>query len=231
MAIDPKKTVTSSEMKSLDNKAITVYGISGLVLMENAGRAIADVVQKIVAEKHRGEDVLLQRVLVVAGTGNNGGDGFVAARHLHNRGLNVKVLLVGEISKLKGDALNNWGIISTMNINSYQVNHISTEQCLALLAGCDCIIDALIGIGLQDKVSGIPERIITYINERDVPVIAADVPSGIDADTGEVHGIAVKAHTTVTMGAVKCGLLNEVARAYVGDLIVADISLPRELLE
>ncbi len=231
MALLPKKIISREEMKALDQKTMSLYGIPGIILMENAGCAVAEATIELLKQEYPGEDVLLKHVLIVAGGGNNGGDGFVAARHLHNQGVNVKVLLVGELAQLKGDALVNWGIITSMNLKAYQVSCVSPEQVQALLNGCDCIIDAIFGIGLDKEVTGMTKRFIAQINDRGVPIIAVDVPSGLNADTGEAHGIAIRAHTTVTMGALKSGLVTESAKAYVGKIIVADISIPRELLE
>jgi ADP-dependent NAD(P)H-hydrate dehydratase / NAD(P)H-hydrate epimerase len=230
MAFKENKIISANDMKALDQKTMSVYGIPGIILMENAGSAVADATIAVLVKGYPGEDILLKHILVVAGGGNNGGDGFVAARHLHNRGFNVKILLVGEVAQLKGDALVNWGIITSMNLHAYQVSSVSPEQVRALIDGCDCIIDAIFGIGLDKEVTGMTRRFIQQINERGVPVIAVDIPSGLNADTGEERGIAVKAHTTVTMGAIKSGLMADHAKTLVGEIIVADISIPRELL-
>jgi NAD(P)H-hydrate epimerase len=230
MAFKEQKIISASDMKALDQNTMSVYGIPGIILMENAGSAVADATIAVLAKEYPGEDILLKHILVVAGGGNNGGDGFVAARHLHNRGFNVKILLVGEVAQLKGDALVNWGIITSMNLHAYQVSNVSPEQVRSLIDGCDCIIDAIFGIGLDKVVTGMTHRFISQINERGVPVIAVDIPSGLNADTGEERGIAVKAHTTVTMGAIKSGLVADHAKPFVGEIIVAEISIPRELL-
>lgn len=213
------RSVTVAEMRELDRMAIEEFGIPGIVLMENAGRAVSDVIVQLIDKKR-------EQVLVVCGTGNNGGDGFVVARHLWNAGVCVHVLVSGDVAKLSGDALINWNTVNTMKIPYTFVRNMPEGMC----AEYDFIVDALFGVGLNADIRGGAADVIRDINGADACVIAVDVPSGLDADTGAVRGCAVKAHTTVTMAVAKKGMLAIVARPYVGKLVVADISIPFQLL-
>lgn len=198
-------------MKQIDKTAIETYGIPAVVLMENAGREVAMVAKKIL-NKIKGKCIVL-----VCGTGNNAGDGFVAARYLHNYGFKVKVVLLSREKKFKNAAFTNFNIIKKMKLP------ITTN--LTNITTADLVIDAIFGTGLRNNVEGIYRNAIEYINNANKPVVAIDIPSGIHGDTGEVLGIAVKAKVTVTMGLVKKGLLK--AKRYTGKIITADIGLPR----
>lgn len=195
--------VTRAQMRRIDALAIGEYGIPSLALMENAGRAVADAVAG-------------SRVLVVCGRGNNGGDGYVAARHLANRGRVVTLLEEGEP---RGDA-------AVMAVGARRLCARATEF---PAGGFDAIVDALYGTGLDRPVEGRGAELIDRINAAGVPVTAADVPSGLDADTGRPLGRAVRAAVTVTLGLPKAGFA--AGAAWVGRVIVADIGLPRALLE
>ena len=215
--------VSREQMRQIDTAAIEHFGIPGMVLMENAGRAVADEVAALLDERVNAS------VMIVCGAGNNGGDGFVAARHLMNRGYRVTVLLCHEAVILRGDACRNWEIIAAMQCVIRMMHAFSVQERRALIDTADIIVDALFGIGLNAPVTGDLALLIDEINAAEKPVVAVDVPSGLDADTGEVLGTAVRATVTVTMGAVKTGMAVAAAQAYVGRLVVADISIPREL--
>lgn len=195
--------VTRAQMRRIDALATGEYGIPSLALMESAGRAVADAASG-------------RRVLVVCGRGNNGGDGYVAARHLSARGAIVTLLEEGEP---RGDAA---------------VMAVSARRLCARVpefpaGGFDAIVDALYGTGLDRPVEARGAEWIGRINAAGVPVTSADVPSGLDADTGAPLGCAVRAAATVTMGLPKAGFA--AGAAWVGRLIVADIGLPRALLD
>lgn len=213
-------------MKEIDRMAIEEWGIAGPVLMENAGRAVVDAIEK----ELRG--VKKQRFLVVCGKGNNGGDGFVITRHLLNRGAEVNCILLGKIDDLKGDALTNAQILFNA---AYKILEVSTPEELSRLSALTCrvsvIIDALFGTGLSSPPQGIFAKAIQLINESGNYVVSVDIPSGIDADTGAVLGPAIRADLTVTMGLPKYGLLLYPGKAFVGKLIVADIGIPYQLLK
>lgn len=206
----------------MDAAAMDKYGIPGVILMENAGVAVADAVSKMLA------CCPCARVLIVCGKGNNGGDGLVAARHLQNRGADVHVALLASGSDLTGDAAINFRIASGMGVPLTE--NADGPAVRALLARADIVVDAILGTGTSGEVRGVAREAIEAINARGARVVAADIPSGIHADTGAVLGAAVQAQATVTFGLPKLGLVQYPGRAHCGELRVADISLPRALL-
>ncbi|MCX8052223.1 MAG: NAD(P)H-hydrate dehydratase [Armatimonadetes bacterium] len=222
--------VTAEQMRELDRMATEKYGIPSLILMENAGRAVAEVAEDML------EDVRDKNIVVVCGPGNNGGDGFVAARHLHNAGADVKIAYFGDRAKAKGDALVNIEIAEKMGLAIDRT--YSTRRLKAAIRSCDLAIDALLGTGIKGALKPEVAEVIGCLNDSDAPVLAVDLPSGIDADTGltlgppfssgRVFEEAVDADVTVTFGCPKIGLLTHPAAEYVGRLIVADIGIPRE---
>lgn len=217
------RTVTVKEMKDIDRAAIEEYGIPALILMENAGVAVANC-----AEAMMPSDCSLA---LLCGRGNNGGDGFVAARHLINREKETSLFLVGRREEVKGEARINLNILLEMN---QPISELRSKKDLVdlkkTLETKTLIIDAIFGIGLQGQVKTPADEIIRILNDSQKPIIAVDVPSGLDADTGEVLGNCVMATKTVTMGLAKKGFfLNEGPR-YVGEIVVADIGIPEKLL-
>ncbi len=203
--------LTTAEMAEADRLTIA-GGIAGIELMENAGRAVADSCSAVLQGR---------RVVIVAGPGNNGGDGFVAARHLAERGYAVRVSFVGDKTRLKGDAAlaaERW---------SGPVEDASPVS----LTDCDIIIDALFGAGLDREVEGLPRAMIRAMNAAGVPVIAVDLPSGVNGTTGAVLGIAVNANHTVTFFRRKTGHLLLPGRLHCGTVEVADIGIPDSVLE
>jgi len=202
--------LTSAEMAEADRLAIA-GGVAGTELMENAGRAVADRVTALAG----------RRIMVVAGLGNNGGDGFVAARLLTERGYSVRVCLVGERSKLKGDAARAAGRFS----GGIEI------AAPAVLGNCDTIVDALFGTGLDREVTGLPRSMIEAMNAAKVPVVAVDLPSGINGTTGAVMGAAVAAAQTVTFFRCKTGHLLLPGRRYCGPVYVADIGIPASVID
>jgi hydroxyethylthiazole kinase-like uncharacterized protein yjeF len=203
--------LTTSEMAEADRLTIA-SGTPGIVLMENAGRAVADAVSAVLKRR---------RVMIVAGPGNNGGDGFVAARHLAERGYEVRVSFVGERARLKGDAAiaaGRW---------SGPVDRASP----ASLTDCDIVVDALFGAGLDREVEGLPHAMIRAMNVAEVPVLAVDLPSGVNGTSGAVMGIAVNATDTVTFFRRKIGHLLLPGRLHCGAVQVADIGIPSSVLD
>ena len=201
--------LTTAEMTEADRLTIA-GGTPGIALMESAGIAVADAVGAFP----------VGRVIVVAGPGNNGGDGFVAARHLAARGYTVRVSFVGERDKLKGDAA------AAAGRWSGPVDTAAPDQ----LAGCDVVVDALFGAGLDREVTGIPRLMIEAMNAVKAPVIAVDLPSGINGTSGAVMGVAVKATRTVTFFRRKTGHLLLPGRLYCGPVHVAAIGIPDSVL-
>ncbi len=219
------KLVNADQMKRLDRKTIREYGIKGLILMENAGRAVADAVRRELSGTES------TRVVIIAGKGNNGGDGFVCARHLKNQGYNVTVLSFAEPEEIKADAGVNARIWQKMGGKIKKISsgaHIG--RALTELKHAAIVVDSIFGTGLKKPVKGIYADMIDTINLLSKPVVAVDVPSGIDATTGRVLGRAVRAKVTVTMGLPKIGLFLYPGREYAGRVEVADIGMPEEVL-
>ncbi|MGI6679312.1 MAG: NAD(P)H-hydrate dehydratase [Dehalobacterium sp.] len=220
------KLVTAEEMRQLDQTAINDYQIPGIVLMENAGLAVMSVIREQFPES-----LLRGRILVFAGKGNNGGDGLVIARHLANAGCEVKIFLLCKPEELNGDALINWNVIRKMNL-PYQI--IITDRDLNLvkvgLMYTELIIDGIFGTGFKGQAQGTIAKLIDLINESGKPVLAIDLPSGMEANTGWVKGSCIQAQVTVTMGLPKIGMVLDPGAKFVGQMIVADISFPRVLI-
>ena len=219
------KIVTSQEMKELDRKAIENYGISGLVLMENAGLKVFENLKNIYS------DLINKKVIIFAGSGNNGGDSFVVARHLCNYGVKVKVILLCSFNKIVGDAKTNINIIDKMGI---ELNEILTYKSLELeeiFQESDILIDAILGTGLRGEVTGLKAKMINAMNKSGKEIVAIDIPSGLNADTGRIEGICIKANHTITLALPKIGLLIYPGASCVGELIIDDISIPHSLLK
>lgn len=215
------KTVTAEEMKRIDREAVEKYGIPAIILMENAAVSGASCALRMLKSPK-------ERVTFFCGQGNNGGDGFACARHLLNRGIKVTVYFAGEKERLSTEAETNYTILRRIgqDILTPDLETIGRE-----LSKTDLIIDALLGIGLKEEVREPYHSLIAVINASGKPVLSLDVPSGLDATSGTICGIAVKAAQTVTFGLLKQGLLNPRAKRYTGKVIIGDISLPRKLLQ
>lgn len=213
------RTVSVERMREADRAATVRYGIPSIVLMENAGAACARVLQ----DHARGRC----RVLVLAGEGNNGGDAYAAARHLHIAGYRVSVLSSAAPRADRSDALIQRAILAKMGV---RVNTARSGRSLtgALVRG-GWIVDGLYGTGLTREVTGVSAELIRRANATDRPILAIDIPSGLDATTGRAHGDAIRARITVALAAAKPGLVKPSARAYTGQLVVAEIGMPREL--
>ena len=218
------KVVTAEEMREIDRSAIEVVGIPGVVLMENAGRAVADTVKKLL------EDVVGPRVCIFAGKGNNGGDGFVVARHLANSQVRVKMFLLGNADQVQGDARINMDILACMGIEAEELYADGLPTARVAMSMSDLVVDAVFGTGFKGEVEGYISHVIDTINESGQPIVAVDVPSGLDSTTGRVSSSCINATHTVTFGLPKVGLLLYPGAGYVGELTVADIGLPRSFL-
>ncbi len=221
------KAVTASQMQALDRKAIEEYGIPSLLLMENAGRGVAKVTEQILGR--RGGSRAAPTLHIFCGKGNNGGDGFVAARHLWNRGYRVKIVLMRDPSELKSDAALNHRIASKMKI-PIVIASFANDKLLECVKDCDLIIDAIFGIGLQREVGGIYRQAIHAMNQSKKPMVAVDVPSGLESDSGKILGCCVNASVTATLGLPKKGLFMGEGPRHAGKVSVIDIGIPKELL-
>ena len=214
------------EVRDFDRWAIDVLGIPGVVLMENAGRSCAELV------KERLLGICGPRVCIFCGTGNNGGDGYVIARHLLKDGFEVSVVIVGERCKIAGDARINLEILEGMGqvVEELEVGEVGIGGKVERLAGgVDMVVDAIFGTGLGGHLRGGYRELIDGIHAVGRPVLAVDIPSGLDCDTGMVLGAAVRAMYTVTFVAVKRGFVaGEKAGEYTGEVFVASIGIEPE---
>ena len=214
--------LTRAQVREIDRRSIEEFHIPGIVLMENAARAAADVAWEMIGKQPG------RFVTIFCGPGNNGGDGLAVARHLHNRGVNVDVVPVFDPQKLTGDALINWNIVQSMGI---ELTPLSSAE-LALASAPDLVIDALLGTGATGVPRAAIAQAIHLINTdaSAVPILAIDVPSGLDCDTGKPLGECVRATRTITFVAEKVGFTEPAARAYLGDVEVGNIGCPIELV-
>ena len=220
------KLVKAEEMKTIDRRASQEYMIPSLLLMENAGLRVVEAIRTI------GTAGKQSRVVILAGKGNNGGDGLAAGRHLVNCGTAIDLFLLGDPDALTPDARINYDILHRMGIS---IQPLTQDQHLAglitALLQADLVVDAIYGIGFRGCLDDFETRVADLLNRSRVPVLAVDIASGVEADTGQVHGAAVKADHTVTLALPKPGLITAPGSEYTGQWSVADISIPRSLLE
>ncbi len=209
-------------LREIDRRAVEEFGIPILVLMENAGRAVAEAVK---AERSSG------RIALVCGPGNNGGDGLVAARHLHNAGLHVMVLLAAQRGKFSAAAATQLAIVDAMKLPVEEITagHAELRDWIVDGTLSDLLVDALFGTGLSRPVDGLAREIIEALHKSGRKIFSVDIPSGIDCDTGLPLGVAVKAAETISFCGMKKGFT--AAHAHTGKVTVADIGAPRELLQ
>lgn len=216
---------TSQEMQNIDRRAAEEYGIPTLLLMENASLGVCRLVEEMYGP------VKGKKITIVCGKGNNGGDGLAAARQLHNRGARVQAYLLSEQSALKGDAAVNLEIALKMGIELYSRDRYDMQGLRIALNHSHVIIDAILGTGLSAPVIGEYAEVIGLINDSGRPVVAVDIPTGINSDTGEVMGSAVKAAATAALAIPKRGHLLYPGAEFTGRLHVTDISIPRAAIE
>jgi hydroxyethylthiazole kinase-like uncharacterized protein yjeF len=219
---DGSPVMSRDQVRGIDQWAINTLGIPGIVLMENAGRNCAELIKGKLA------GIENPAVIIFCGTGNNGGDGFVVARHLYNAKINCKVIICGDCGKIKGDAKTNFDIIQKMGvpIETQEIGSPNINAGIgALSKNASLLVDGLFGTGLQGMLSENYTALINAINEQGIPIIAIDIPSGLDCDSGMPLGAAVKAETTVTFVAVKKGFANPASAQYTGQIYVADIGI------
>jgi NAD(P)H-hydrate epimerase len=212
--------LTRDQLREIDRRATADYFIPGIVLMENAARAVTDEACRVLSDECCGS------ILILCGGGNNGGDGLAVARHLHNRGAAVTIGLCCDPASYKGDALINWKIVSAMKIRAEPFDESMLSDPPPML-----VIDAIFGTGLTKEPRQPFGKIVEMINSANLPVLAVDVPSGLDCDTGIPPGACMRAHCTVTFVAEKAGFSAPAARRYLGKVIVGDIGCPVELIE
>jgi len=223
----PIRPLSRDEVRDIDVRAARDLGMPTAVLMENAGRgAAAWIVDRGVPPQARG--------LILCGPGNNGGDGGVVARHLDLWGYPVRVVWFARAESLRGDAAVQFQVLHRSGFDQAcwdDEPSVTPERLDALLGEADWVVDALLGTGLTRPVEGLLRTVIEAINRSGKPVLALDLPSGLDADTGRPLGLAVHAQATVTFVAPKLGFAAPGADAYTGAVTVVDIGVPRSMLE
>jgi len=214
--------LTRQQVRDFDKWAINTAGVPGIILMENAGRSCGEIVTGELTKAGG------RKVCIFCGTGNNGGDGFVIARYLVNSGFEVKIALCGPSSKIKGDAEINYKIACNMGILIKEADTSSAdiEKAVEIFAGdTDLIVDAIFGTGLTGAPGGGFDKLINAINSLNKPVAAVDIPSGLDCDTGNPAGTAIRATITVTFAAAKKGFINPASAQYTGEIYIASIGI------
>lgn len=220
------RVLNTVQMREADRRTIEDIGIPAIVLMENAGR------QVVAAIEARFDGFESLRVSVLCGPGNNGGDGFVAARVLAERGLDVGVFLLGQTADVKGDARTMLSILRNLGQDVVEIRDASTWELHGSdVLGADLIIDALFGTGLRGPLSGLAETVVADVNAAPRPVVAVDLPSGISADGPDLPGPVIDAVMTVALAAPKLPLLLPPGERLAGTLVVADIGIPEPIID
>ena len=213
---------TRDEIRAFDRYAIETLGVPGIVLMENAGRQIAEAARAMLAGRAK------PRVVILAGPGNNGGDGFVVARHLATAGIRAEVVLLAPREKTSGEADTNLRILETMG---FQVRVLAGAaramlgELRPMLAEADLLVDGMLGTGTRGEIREPYASAIGAVNDARRPVLAIDIPSGLDPDTGKPLGPTVRATKTVTLAAIKIGFRKPGAAEYTGEVVLADIGV------
>lgn len=224
------KIAKPEQMAKIDKIAIEKYKIPSIVLMENAALCVLKEIKKTL------NGLCSKKVVIFAGKGNNGGDAFAIARHLHNKGALVNIFLLGDVETIKGDARINLEILRKMGvvpteINSHYTNINYMTNMMLFISEADIIIDGILGTGLKGKVKDITKDIIKIINESEKYILSIDIPSGLNGNTGEVMGECVKADKTVTFVLPKVGLFLYPGCEHAGEIIVADIGIPTQIID
>jgi len=227
-------TLTRDEVRELDRRAIEGFGVPGVVLMENAGRGCAELLMRLNPDR--------KPVVILCGPGNNGGDGFVIARHLDNAGWQVSVRVFAEVTTsvapvLSPDAATNYTIFQRSHrVRLTYPDHWDTypqlrNELFDELKTAVWVVDALFGTGLSRALAAPYDEVTAQVNASHNPVLAVDIPSGLDCDTGEPLGPCVKATHTATFVAPKRGFLNPKSKEWTGEVHVIDIGAPRILVD
>jgi hydroxyethylthiazole kinase-like uncharacterized protein yjeF len=220
------RVLNAAQMRDADRQTIEEIGIPSMVLMENAGR------QVVAALEAAYDDLADRHVAVLCGRGNNGGDGFVVARTLYQRGTDVSVFVIGSLSSIKGDARLNVEILGRLGITVVEINDEQAwELHFSEISTCDLIVDAIFGTGLASPLAGMLETVAADINASGIPVTAVDLPSGLSADHADPIGDCIRAAMTVTLAAPKLPLVLPPGEAQAGNIVVADIGIPPGVIE
>ncbi|MFB3853659.1 MAG: NAD(P)H-hydrate dehydratase [Vicinamibacterales bacterium] len=220
------RVLNGNQMREADRQTIEEIGIPSIVLMENAGRQVVGAIEA------RYPDIQDRAVAILSGRGNNGGDGFVVARVLHERGVDVSVFLVGRVAEIKGDARINLEILGNIGVTVVEIEGEEQWELHSTEVGsADLIVDALFGTGLKTPLQGLLETIVADVNGMGIPIVSIDLPSGLSADTHEAIGDSIEAELTVTLAAPKLPLALPPALFRAGEVAVADIGIPRQVID
>lgn len=221
--LPPVPVLTRAEVREIDVRALKEFGIPGLVLMENAGRNAAELLRTL---------GIAGPVLIIAGKGNNGGDGMVMLRHLKNAGVEARMLLAVDPRELTGDAAVNYGVLQAAGWEGDVWGKTLREGELeAWLRGANWIVDALLGTGSRGSPREPYATLIRAINASGTRVLAVDIPTGLDCDTGTAVEPCIRAAQTMTFVASKVGFQNPAAGEYLGEVHVIDIGIPQVMLD
>lgn len=219
------RVLNAKQMRAVDRATIDDLGLASLVLMENAGRQVVAALESLI------DDLPARRIVALCGIGNNGGDGFVVARTLHQRGIDVSVVVVGATADVRGDARINLDIIGRLGVPIVEVSDAQHWELYApQVTSADLVIDAMVGTGLSRALSGLHDTVVADLNTSSATVVSIDLPSGLSADTNELIGPVVQADITVTLGAPKVPLVLPPAEHAAGDVVVADIGIPHAVI-
>ncbi|MBI3835655.1 MAG: NAD(P)H-hydrate epimerase [Planctomycetes bacterium] len=221
----PIQPLSRDQVRRVDQLAVERYHMPSIVLMENAGRGAAEIIYKSFGQAGK--------ATIFCGTGNNGGDGFVIARHLHNFGWAVRLIVTGEAAGMTPDTRTNYAIVEAMGLPcTFALDRASQPTAVSEIQCDEVVIDALLGTGFRGTVREPLRSLIDDIHSRPKrAVVAIDVPSGLDCDTGAVGGAAIRADLTVTFAAPKIGFSQCAAHVCVGRIEVVDIGVPRESID
>ena len=220
------RILNAAQMREADRRTIEDIGIASIVLMENAGR------QAVAAMDAMYADLSERQVAVLCGRGNNGGDGFVIARTLAQRGVDVSVFLMGRVAEVRGDARTNLEILGRLGLTVVEIaDGQAWELHFSEVSDCTLIVDAIFGTGINAPVSGFIESVIADVNASAIPVVSIDLPSGLSADSPEPIGPSIDAGVTITIAAPKLPLVLPPGEARAGDVVIADIGIPAELID
>ncbi len=220
------RVLNSAQMREADRRTIEDIGIPSLVLMENAGRQVVAAIEAVHG------DLLDGPVAVLCGRGNNGGDGFVVARTLLQRGVDVFVFLLGRVADVRGDARTNLEILSRLGLSVVEIaDSEAWELHGSEVTACPLIVDAIFGTGLNAPLTGLLETVVADVNATGATVVSIDLPSGLSADSHEPTGDSIEAATTVTLGAPKVPLALPPAETRAGDIVIADIGIPMSVID
>jgi NAD(P)H-hydrate epimerase len=219
------RILNAAQMREADRRTIEEIGIPSLVLMENAGRQVVAAIEAVHS------DLAERKVAVLCGRGNNGGDGFVVARTLVQRGVDVSVFLIGRVADVRGDARTNLEILGRLGTTVVEIaDGQAWELHFSEIGDCTLIVDAIFGTGLNAPLSGLMETVAADVNGASIPVVAIDLPSGLSADSHQPIGDSIEAGLTVTLAAPKISLVLPPAETRAGDIVIADIGIPAEVI-